>query len=52
MAKPLVKRTHPKGACWNRDCYKPYCQGYQLGFMEGEAAGYAAGYAAGEATCA
>jgi hypothetical protein len=49
MANPLAKKTHPKGPCRNEECYRPFCQGYQLGYEEGYGAGHAAGYAAGYA---
>ena len=58
IAGIVAKKTHPKGPCRNVECYRPFCQGYQLGWEEGyeegygagHAAGYAAGYAAGAAS--
>jgi hypothetical protein len=47
VASPLAKKTHPKGPCQNTECYRPFCQGYQLGYKEG----YNQGFIDGMASC-
>jgi hypothetical protein len=50
MANLLAKKTHPKGPCRNPECYRPFCQGYQLGYEEGYEDGFAAGAASGDSS--